>query len=302
LDILQRDELDAKETELFSIALEWGRNEVKKSPPSGTAPAATTGPASEDLKKVMADILPHIRFPTMTATEMALQVTPLKLLSPEQELILYTHIGKVSGKKEAAKAAGDEKKKGAHVKVAGFISTPRKPFGIHRAATSRFEDNSGIIYWIGTNEGTSGYTNPVNTLINVRMSTTAGSSVTSLCDRNYSSAPVENSYGGDSTPWIEFDFRAYKVRPTAYFLAQEQDHYVRNWRIEGGDDGSTWTTIRDHNNDTTLTSTNRWAFFDLKATTFYNRLRLFCYGPSHNGTTNFDITEMEFYGYVVKQA
>jgi hypothetical protein len=87
-----------------------------------------------------------------------------------------------------------------------------------------------------------------------------------------------------------------QIRPTSYFLAQEQDHYLRNWRMEGSDDGTTWTTIRDHVNDTTLTTSNRWTFFDLKATSFYQRIRLFVYGPSHNGSPNFDITEVEFYG------
>jgi len=290
LEILQRDELDAKEPDLFQLALEWGRAESKKA--GGTA-------AGDDLKKVLADILPHIRFPTFTATEMALTVTPQRLLTAEQELHLYTHIGKAAGKKAEAPKSD---KKTPHVKVAGFIATPRKPFGIYKPATSRFEDNTGIVYWIGTNEGTSGYVNPADRLVGVRMSTSAGSSIPSIFDRNYTGSPIENSYGGDSAPWVEIDFRSYKVRPTSYFLAQEQDHYLRNWRIEGSDDGSSWTTLRDHNNDATLTTSNRWAFFDLKASTFYSRLRLFCYGASHNGSTNFDITEIEFYGYVTKLA
>jgi len=288
LEILQRDELDAKEPELFALMLEWGKAESKKA--GGTA-------AGDDLKKVLADLLPHIRFPTFTATEMALTVTPQRLLTAEQELHLYTHIGKSAGKKPEAPKTD---KKVPHVKVAGFISTPRKPFGIYKPATARFEDNTGIVYWIGTNEGTSGYVNPTDRLIGVRMSTSAGSAIPSIFDRNYTSTPIENSYGGDSSPWVEFDFRTYKVRPTSYFLAQEQDHYLRNWRIEGSDDGSSWTTLRDHNNDATLHTSNRWAFFDLKAATFYQRLRLFCYGASHNGSTNFDITEMEFFGYVTK--
>lgn len=149
---------------------------------------------------------------------------------------------------------------------------------------------------IGSGEGTTGYTNPSDRIVGVRMSTSAGSGAAAIFDRNYTGSPIENSYGGDSSPWVEVDFRSYKVRPTSYFLAQDQDHYLRNWRIEGSDDGASWTVIRDHANDTTITTSNRWAFFDLKAATFYQRIRLFCYGPSHNGSTNFDITEIEFYG------
>lgn len=87
------------------------------------------------------------------------------------------------------------------------------------------------------------------------MSTTTGT-LTSLTDRNVISGVVENAYGSDTAPWIEFEFKRFKVKPTAYFIAQEQDHYIRNWRIEGSDDGTTWTSLRAHVADTTLTTTN----------------------------------------------
>jgi len=255
-------------------------------------------PEGDDLKKIMADVIPHIRFPCLTATEMALTVTPARLLTAEQELQLYTHIGKVSGKKPAE--IKDEPKKGAkkeHPRVAGFISVARKPFGILRAVTSRFEDNTGIFWYIGTDDGKRGYVNPIESDVGCRMSTLVGS-LPSLADRNYTSTPVENTYGSDAAPWIEYEFRRWKVRPTHYFLAQEQDHYLRNWRIEGSDDGSSWTTLREHTNDSTIHSSNRWAFFDLKADKFYRRLKLQMTGPSHNGSTNMDVTEMEWYGYI----
>jgi len=234
----------------------------------------------------------------MTATEMALTVTPARLLTAEQELQLYTHIGKVSGKR--ATEVKDEPKKGAkkeHPRVAGFISVSRKPFGILRSATSRFEDNTGIFWFIGTDEGKRGYVNPIESEVACRMSTLVGS-LPSLADRNYTSTPVENTYGSDAAPWIEFEFRRWKVRPTSYFLAQEQDHYLRNWRMEGSDDGSSWTTLREHVSDSTIHTSNRWAFFDLKADKFYRRLKLQMTGPSHNGSTNMDVTEMEFFGCI----
>jgi hypothetical protein len=289
IEILQRDELDAKEPDLFALSLEWGKSEAKK---------AGLRPEGDDLKKIMADVIPHIRFPCLTATEMALTVTPARLLTAEQELQLYTHIGKVSGKRPAE--AAKEEKKGAkkeHPRVAGFISVSRKPFGILKAATSRFEDNTGIFWFLGTDDGKRGYINPIETEVGARMSTLVGS-LPSLADRNYTSTPVENTYGSDSAPWIEFEFRRWKVRPTSYFLAQEQDHYLRNWRIEGSDDGSSWTTIREHTNDSTIHTSNRWAFFELKADKFYKRLKLQMTGPSHNGSTNMDVTQMEWFGYI----
>jgi hypothetical protein len=52
---------------------------------------------------------------------------------------------------------------------------PRRPMGTPRLRTERFEDNTGIFYWIGTNEGkTTSYNNPIDGIVGARMSTTAG--------------------------------------------------------------------------------------------------------------------------------
>jgi hypothetical protein len=52
---------------------------------------------------------------------------------------------------------------------------PRRPMGTPRLKTDRFEDNTGIFYWIGTMEGkATSYNNPIDTAIASRMSTTAG--------------------------------------------------------------------------------------------------------------------------------
>jgi len=267
----------------------WAKEEIKRTP--GAREDVPT------LRATLSEILPLIRFPIMTATEMALTVTPSKLLTSEQELQLYTHIGSQAGKKKVVIV---DEKKGAIPKIAGFPARLRRPPGTLLAATARFEDNSGIVYWIGTNEAKGTYTNPATSGgINITMSSTGGSASTALFDRNYTGSAVENSYGREPQPWIMCEFRRYRIRPTAYFLAQEQDHYVRNWRMEGSDDGATFTVIREHTNDATLHTSNRWAFFDLKSPAFFRFIRLILTGPGHNGSANFDITEMEFYGYVV---
>jgi len=243
-------------------------------------------------------LITYIRFPLFKIGDLGSTVAPLNIVDRGHMVTLYTW------------AATPVKLPSLLPK--GFPYShlprePRRPMGTPLLKTDRFEDNTGILYWIGTQEGkVPTYNNPIDGDVTVRMSTIAGSGVRSLADRNYTSSPVENSYGGDSAPWIEFDFKKYKVRPTHYFLAQEQDHYLRNWRIEGSDDGTTWTTIRSHEADATITTSNRWAFFDLPAPAdrsggFWRRLRLYTFGPSHNGSTNFDITEMEWFGYVITE-
>jgi len=293
IEILQSDSLDVKEPELFQTVLAWAREEIKKTPGAKDD--------QDTMRKTLVDVLPHIRFPLMTATEMALTVTPTRLLTAEQELQLYTHIGSQAGKGKKVLEPVDEKKKGPMPKIAGFPARSRKPPGLLLAATARFEDNTGFIYWIGTGEGKSAYSNPATSgggAVVITMSTSGGSASSCIFDRSITGSAAENSYGSAGLPWIAVEFKRHKIRPTAYFVAQDQDHYLRNWRMEGSEDGSTWTSMREHSNDTTLTTSNRWAFWDLKASAFYRHLRLILTGAGHNGSNNFDITEMEFFGYV----
>jgi len=288
IEIISSDALDVKEPDLFQIVLAWAREEIKK---VGGKDDADT------MKKTLADVMIHIRFPCMTATEMALMVTPSRLLTSEQELQLYTYIGSQSGKK---KPVEDEKKKGPMPKIAGFPSRPRKPGGLYLGATARFEDNTGIIYWIGTGEGKSPYTNPAGTTCIITMSTSGGSSTACIFDRNLGGTAAENSYGSSGFPWLSVEFKRYKLRLDRYFVAQDQDHFMRSWRLEGSDDGSTWTSLREHTNDATLHMGNRFSFFDCKSPGFYRHIRVALTGPGHQGTNNFDITELEYFGYVQK--
>jgi len=184
-------------------------------------------------------------------------------------------------------------------KIAGFPARSRKPAGLYLAPTTRFEDNTGFIYWIGTNEGKTGYTNPAGSTVIITMSTSGGSASSCVFDRNLTGGAAENSYGSSGLPWISVEFKRHKLRPTHYFVAQDQDHFLRNWRMEGSDDGSSWTSMREHSNDTTLNSGNRWSFFEMRGTAFYRHIRLSLTGPGHNGSNNFDITELEYFGYVV---
>lgn len=55
--------------------MDWAKSEAKK--------AGLTN-SVEGLRKVLVDIIPLIRFPIFTATEMALTVTPTRILTSDQ--------------------------------------------------------------------------------------------------------------------------------------------------------------------------------------------------------------------------
>jgi hypothetical protein len=134
------------------------------------------------------------------------------------------------------------------------------------------------------------------------MSSTGGSSSAKLCDRNLGGTAVENSYGREPNPWIELEFKRHRIRLERWFIAQDSDHFLRNWRIQGSNDGVTYTTIHEYRDDQTINSGARHAFFTVnESPSFWKRIRLYLTGASHAGQANFDITQLELYGWILRE-
>jgi len=178
------------------------------------------------------------------------------------------------------------------------------PFPIeHRTGGKRLKfasinDTNGLLYFIGTRGGKVPYTNPCTTGEAIaRVSTTGGSPAECVADRNPLGSSVENAYGSDMSPWISVQFNRYLLRPTEYVVCQDQDHFIQNWRFEGREKGKTdWVVIQEYKNDKTITD-NRQAVFKVSTGKFFQEFRISLTGPSHKGQTNFDITQLEFYGF-----
>jgi len=107
--LLKRDTLGAvKEIELFEALLRWGKAKASKDTPDA-------------VKETLKDLLPLIRFPTMTTSELASKVVPSGLLPATQTLALFTYLGS---------KGGAEKKEGAVLvlppDLAMFSGIPRK--------------------------------------------------------------------------------------------------------------------------------------------------------------------------------
>jgi len=162
-------------------------------------------------------------------------------------------------------------------------------------------DTNGLFYYIGTDGGSKPYENPISTgKVKVKMSTRGGSDFYCIADRNPRSGTIENSYGDDAAPWVSLHFKHYKIHLTAYVICQERDHLLRTWNMLGSNDGVSWELIEARKNDMTLTEANPQAVFHVSPSVsesrYYSHLRLQCTGPSHKGSTDFDISQMEFYG------
>jgi len=103
LEIVKSDKLNCKEGEVFDAVVAWSKNAVKEK--------------KEDEKKIMAELLPHVRFPNMTTQDIAVSVSPSGVLDPNQILDLFTYLG--------MKGSSDKKPK-LPKSLEGFNSKERK--------------------------------------------------------------------------------------------------------------------------------------------------------------------------------
>jgi len=278
--LLKDDSLSIDEVLLYKGLLEWGKYQLTKGKPEEFKGKP------DEIREVIKDLLPLIRFPCMELEDIANTVGPSELLDEKQMLLLFSYCA-LSSEEERSKFSGLE-----------FNNNPRT--GGKRLKYTSILDTGGLMYLIGTNGGKTTYDNPVRAgKVIVKVSSSGGSPVEHIADRNPGSYAVENSFGSDRNPWLSFDFKGYLIRPTEYVVCQDQDHFIQNWRFEGKEKGkSEWVLIQEYKNDRTITdSPTHRAVFKVKTGKLFAELRLYVTGPSHKGQPNFDITYMEFYGY-----
>jgi len=264
--LISSDNLAANEIDIFQALLRWTQ-------------------ADPTRKAKLGALLEHIRWNRMTLKDLMKVVRPSGAVDEQRMMAILEF------------AADPEHAPESKV-YQGWVTKPREPPSVHCPKTNNFSDNTGILYYLGTNGGKRSFRNPYPDLIVITLSTSGGAAVHNISDRNLTSGAVENRYGAEPHPWLQVEFKQHRVKLEHYFIAQDHDHYLRNWRLEASNDGVNWVTVRTHSNDTTIASTNRTAFFEAKTESFFRRFRIYVTGPSHNGAPNFDITELEFYGHV----
>jgi hypothetical protein len=72
--------------------------------------------------------------------------------------------------------------------------------------------------------------------------------------RNAVDLGQQNYFHSENQPnqWLRYDFKDRRIRLTDYSIAAHtSDWFLRSWVVEGSEDGSTWTTLdeRQNNND-----------------------------------------------------
>jgi len=282
--ILSDEFLGAEESSTFVALKNWGKAQIEKHGDE------LKGSETDKLKVILKDLITLIRFPVMDLEDIAAHVAPTNLLDDKQMLSLYSY---------CALTSDEERDKFT-------ISFPTKPRqGGKRLKYTSIMDTGGLFYYLGTGEGkATAFANPVTAgKATVTQSTKGGADPSSLADRNPSSSSVENNYGSDTTPWVAVKFRDYILRITELVICQDQDHFLQNWRLEGKYDkqSTSWVTIQEFKNDLTISSASPpRGCFKIKTTKWFQEFRIYVTGNSHKGQPNYDLTQLEFYGYYKK--
>jgi len=167
---------------------------------------------------------------------------------------------------------------------------------------SSINDTNGFFYFLGTGEGKgNNYENPIKSgKVEVTISSSGASGVWCLADRDIDSYPVENEYGKEQNPWLALKFRDYLFCLSDLVICQDNDHIMRNWRLEGKslvNETRSWTLLSEYKNDSTLSEKSPpHACFKINCSQFYQEFRIYITGPGHQGKNNFSINQLEFYG------
>ena len=181
----------------------------------------------------------------------------------------------------------------------------------YRTDNDPSSDTGGIIYWVGTDLGTTSYTNPL---------ATSGGSITT--DASTNSADSDNVGAHDlntasgrylsdnaANSWIEFDFdngggEKVVVRGFSYYPGYDHNHVFEEGELQGSNNGSDWTTIGTYDTSGAEKQigssvddiTNYWSVDDVTDNTQYRYIRLIQTGTNVAGNNYFSANHLEFYG------
>lgn len=96
------------------------------------------------------------------------------------------------------------------------------------------------------------------------------------------------------------DLRNYALRPNYYCLRHGTrygtQYSLRNWRLEGSQDASSWTTLRNHTSDAALNSDNATAGWTLQSQQAYRYFRVYNWGKAKGNCDHLMCSGMELYG------
>jgi len=155
-------------------------------------------------------------------------------------------------------------------------------------------DTNGLFYWLGTNKGTTSFSNPHPSKITLK----AGNPIADLsllADRQ-----AAGNFYTDNVPntWIGFQLNSGSFKCNKYSIrAREYDSsLLRSWKFQAKDVDGNWIDLDVQNNNQSVTQASQWLTLPASSTDFYSDFRIQTTGANSTGTYHITAGELEFYG------
>ena len=171
-------------------------------------------------------------------------------------------------------------------------------------------DEKGVLYHIGSAGSTRPYRNPhtAGAVLASLSSTRPRIPQASSAARFVQGASHDgqcNITASQAGSWMAVDLHRL-LAPTHYCLRSDKSnsHKVRNWRLEGSKDGSSWTCLREHVNDSSLAATAfsvaAWPIENASAAVF-RHFRVFQTAKNSYGDDILACAGIELYGTLLPE-
>ena len=133
---------------------------------------------------------------------------------------------------------------------------------IKKGVELKFEapfDTNGVLHYIATDGCKRAYSNPHDAGLVVASMSSVANDQHSQPMRFVQGASHDNQNNltkNVAGSWMAVDLKR-PLAATHYCLRSDKqvNNVLRNWQLEGSNDGSSWSTLREHANDTSLTGT-----------------------------------------------
>eukprot|EP00457_Paulinella_chromatophora_P003141 gb/GEZN01003147.1/.p1 GENE.gb/GEZN01003147.1/~~gb/GEZN01003147.1/.p1 ORF type:complete len:594 (+),score=55.44 gb/GEZN01003147.1/:120-1784(+) len=306
--LISSDFLAVDELTIFRSVLRWGRYQITKRDRERKhrLPSTSLPPVSkQELKTVVAELLPHVRFPLLSLQDLAGHVVVEELLDLETLTQLYSYLSLPYGTQQRQSKA----------KTLPFSCVPRRPLStisVPPKNETPFIEADGCFHAIGTHQGKRPWTNPA-TSGDITILQFPGSTWTQPSDVIVDDIASSREFKTDvsvSSNFFGVDLRDYRIAPTHYLYKNGGGRglVVKSWVFESKiDDSSPWvpldirSNVNVYSSNSTGFNAHVWGIPKLKdgtaePTTFYKQFR-FLRSDSKNTTY---VHRFEVYGTLKK--
>ncbi|KAL0482796.1 hypothetical protein AKO1_014242 [Acrasis kona] len=183
----------------------------------------------------------------------------------------------------------------------GGESDPSAPIVIEPLKSfeySRDFDENGLIYWLGTDYGTSKrFRNPATT---GKIEVTCSSMNSGTPELATGRIDTEFNTTNTSKSWLTFNLKTISIIPNRYSIKHggttAKPDYLRNWDFLGSKDGVKWTLLRRHQEDSMFS----WEIKNVDED--YSYFRILQTGRTSRGTDYLETRGFfEIYGKLVRE-